>query len=119
MRNFDKVILRTFVVAFGWTANTACPTGGQLQELNKAIRCVHNITDVYLMTQYDSHTNNTVGYLKEYLPLFNETNDVFLRHRADKNAKKAAAEAPQKSLKEQIQASVKELTASEQRKLRL
>ena len=63
MRNFGKVIMGTSVVALRRNANTARPTGGQLQEFTKAIRCMRNITNIYLMTQYDSHTDKTVGYL--------------------------------------------------------
>ena len=50
MRTIAKVILGTLVVALCRNANTARPTGGQLQEFNKAIRCVRNITDFYVMT---------------------------------------------------------------------
>ena len=51
--------------------------------------------------------------------MFHETRDVFLRYRAYKKAKKAAAEAHKNLLKEQTQESVKVLTVSENGKLRL
>ncbi|KAF8435256.1 hypothetical protein BGX38DRAFT_1072558, partial [Terfezia claveryi] len=50
----------------------------------RAIHCVRSITDFYLMTQYDSHTDETISYLEKYLCIFYETKDVFLRFRAGK-----------------------------------
>jgi len=55
MRNFGKVIMGTFTAALRRNGNQPRPTGGQLQEFNKAIRCVRSITDFCLMTQYPSH----------------------------------------------------------------
>ena len=52
MRNFTKIILGTFTVALRRSADQPRPTGGQLQEFNMALRCVRNISDFYLMTQY-------------------------------------------------------------------
>jgi len=52
MRNFVKVILGTFTPALYRNIDQAQPTGAQVQEFNKAILCVRNITDFYLMTQY-------------------------------------------------------------------
>ncbi|KAF8426776.1 hypothetical protein BGX38DRAFT_1106458, partial [Terfezia claveryi] len=76
MRNFARVILGTFTAAL---------------QFNKGIFCVRSLTDFYLMTQYPSHTNETISYLRQYLRDFHETKDVFLRFRAGKRAKKAAA----------------------------
>ena len=69
------------------------------------------------MTQYDSHTDATVSYIPEYLRVFHETKNVFLRFRAGKDAKIAAAEAHKNLLKDQSQASVNHLTGSEKAKL--
>jgi len=118
MRNFAKVILGTFAAALRRYTNQARPTGGQLQEFNKAILCVRSITDFYLMTQYPSHTDQIVSYLQQYLREFHETKDVFLRFGAGKKAKKAAAEAHKNILKEQSQASVADLTTSAKLKMR-
>jgi hypothetical protein len=76
------------------------------------------MTDFYLMTQYDSHTDKTVSYMQKYLREFHETKGVFLRYRAGKGAKRAAAEAHKVLLKEQTETSVKGLTASEKAKVR-
>ncbi|KAF8435589.1 hypothetical protein BGX38DRAFT_1079930, partial [Terfezia claveryi] len=42
-----------------------------------AIRCVHSITDFYLMTQYESHMDETISYLEKYLCVFHGTKNVF------------------------------------------
>jgi hypothetical protein len=120
MRNFGKVILGTFTAALRRNADQKHATPFQIQEFNKAIRCVRSITDFYLMTQYDSHTDQTISYLQEYLRTFHETKNVFLRFRAGKKAKRAAAEAHKNLLHEQTesQASAQNLTASEKAKIR-
>ena len=63
MRCFGKIILRTFAAALRRKKGQPRPTGGQLQEFNKAIQCVGNLTDFYLMAQYESHTDRTVSYM--------------------------------------------------------
>jgi len=50
MRNLGKVILGTFTAALRRNAEQSRPTGAQLQEFNREIRCVRSITDFYLMT---------------------------------------------------------------------
>jgi len=92
MRNFGKVIQGTFPAELHRNIDQARPTGAQVQEFNKAIRYVHSITDFYLMTPYDSHTDQTISYFQEYLHVFHETKDVFLRFRAGKKVKRAAAD---------------------------
>ena len=89
--NFEKIILRTFTAALCQNADQPRPTAAQSQEFNKAIRFVRSITDFYLMTQYRSHTSETVSYMQEYLRGFHETKDVFLCFQTGKKAKKAAA----------------------------
>jgi len=76
------------------------------------------MTDFYLMTQYDSHTDKTVSYMQKYLREFHETKGVFLRYRTGKGAKRATAKAQKVLVKEQTEALVKGLTASEKAKLR-
>jgi len=92
-------------------------TGGEVQEFNKVILCVRSLTDFHLMTQYPSHTDQTISYLKRYLREFHETKDVFLCFRAGKKVKKAAAEAHKNLWKEQSQASIADLMTSEKLKL--
>ena len=119
MRNFSKVILGTFTAALRQQTNQPRLNGGQQQEFNKAISCVRNITDFYLMTQYPSYTDMTISYLQEYLRKFHRTKEVFLRFRADKKTKKAATEAHKLLLKEQVlQVSGQKLSTSEKAKTR-
>ena len=80
-------------VVLHWSTNQPRPTGGQLQEFNKAIRYMRNINDFYLMTQYTTHTNQTVAYMQKYLQGSYETKDVFLRFRVDKKTKRSATAA--------------------------
>jgi len=117
IRHFARVILGTFTVALRRTTKQPHPTGSQVQEFNTAMQCVHSITDFYLMTQYDSHTDKIVSYIQKYLREFYEMKGVFLRYRAGKGAKRAAAEAHKVLLKEQTETSVKGLTVSEKAKL--
>ena len=100
MRCFGKIILGTFAATLGRNEGQPRPTGGQLQEFNTAIRCVGNLTDFYLMAQYESHTDRTVSFMQKYLREFHETKDIFLRFRVDKKTKKVAAEAHKNLLKE-------------------
>jgi len=118
MRHFARVILGTFMVALWQTTNQPHPTGSQVQEFNAAIQCVRNMTDFYLITQYDSHTDKMVSYMQKYLHEFHETKGFFLRYHAGKRAKRAAAEAHKVLLKEQTEISVKGLIVSEKAKLR-
>jgi len=117
MRHFAKVILGTFTITLRQTTNQPHSTGSQVQEFNTAIQYVRSITDFYLMTQYDSHTDKTVSYIQKYLRKFQETKGVFLHYHAGKGAKRAAVEAHKVLLKEQTETLVKGLTASEKAKL--
>ena len=88
------------------------------QEYNKAISCLCNLSDVYLMTKYSSHTDMTISYLQGYLRVFHETKDVFLRYRASKKIKRLPAEAHKSLLEEQtLQAAAQVLTPSETARL--
>ena len=117
IRNFAKVILGTFAAALRRTTNQPRLTGGQVQEVNKAILSVRSLTDFHLMTQYLSQTDQTISYLKWYLREFHETKNVFLRFRVGKKVKKAAAEAHKNLWKKQSQASITDLMTSEKLKL--
>ena len=67
MRCFGKIILGTFAAALRRNVGQLRPTGGQLQEFNKAIRCVVNLTNFHLMVKYYSHTDMTISYMHQYL----------------------------------------------------
>jgi len=70
--------------------------------------------------QYNSHMDQTISYLREYLRVFHETKDIFLRFRVGKKAKRAAADVHKTLLQEQteVQASLQDLTNSEKARLR-
>jgi len=61
-----------------------------------------------------------MSYMQRYLCVFHETKDMFLRFRAGKKTKRAAAEAHKSLLQEQteVQVSAQHLTALEQAKVR-
>ena len=119
MRNFGKVILSTFTSALQRNNGQAQPNANQLQKYSKDISYVRNLTDFYLMTKYSSHTHMTISYLQEYLWVFHETKDVFLRYRASKKTKTLATAAHKSLLEEQIlRAAEQVLTTSERARLR-
>jgi len=117
MRNFAKVILGTFAAALHRTTNQPRLTGGQVQEFNKAILCVHSLLDFHLMMQYPSHTDQMISYLKRYLREFHETKNIFFHFRMGKKVKKAAAKTHKNLWKKQLQASIADLMTSEKLKL--
>ena len=110
MRNFAKINLGTFPVALHKSADQPCPTVGQLQDFNKAIRCMCNISDFYLIPQYTSQTDQTVSFVLKYFQAFHETKDVFLRFGTGKKTMRAAAATHKVLLNEQIQEPVQALT---------
>ena len=79
---------------------------------------MHNISDFYLMTQYTSHTDQTVSYTQKYLQAFHEIKENFLRFRANKETKRAAVAVHKSLLSEQTQELFQGLTESEKAKAR-
>ena len=77
---------------------------------------MHNISDFDIMTQYTSHTDQTVAYMQKYLQGFYETKDVFLRFCVDKKTKRANAARHKSLLNKQTQKSVEGHTVSEKAK---
>ena len=118
MRSFAKYILGTFTAILHRNFDQPQPIGAQVQEFYKAIQCVRSMTDFYLITQYDNHTDATVSYVQEYLRVSHETRDVFLCFPAVKGATKAAAEGNKNLGKEHSQSSINYLTAAQKAKLR-
>ena len=86
MRNFGKVMLGTFIATLRRKADQPRPTGVQVQEFYEAIHCMRSVTDFYLMTQYDSHTDQKISNMQEYLCTFHETKDMFLHFCAGEKA---------------------------------
>jgi len=58
-----------------------------------AIHCVRTITDFCLIAQYQSHTPETIAYMKKYLEEFHECMNVFQEFWATKTDREEAARA--------------------------
>jgi hypothetical protein len=93
------VILGVFTAALRRKTGTQRPTAGQEKEFKRAITCVRYLTDFALLSRYRSHTDSTIGYMRQYLQRFHASKDVFLRYRASKSAK-ARADVVSKELTE-------------------
>ena len=50
------------------------------------MKCVGALVDLSLMSQYCSHTHNTLSYLENYLQTFHQTKDIFLEFCTSKAA---------------------------------
>ena len=61
------------------------PDSSQHQDFNISLKCVGAPDDFSLMTQYRSHTPDTLAYMEKYLQAFHLTKDVFLEFRTSKS----------------------------------
>jgi len=52
-----------------------------------ALKSVGVLADFSLMTQYRSHTLDTLGYMERYLQTFHQTKDIFLEFRTSKSTR--------------------------------
>ena len=52
-----------------------------------ALKFVGALLDFSLMTQYRSHTQDTLAYMERYLPTFPQTKDIFLEFRTSKSTR--------------------------------
>ena len=84
MRGFLRVILACFTAALHQGADASSLPSTAQRDVRMAIRCVRNITDFCLMTQYRSHTPQTIEYMMQYLRGFHESNHIFREFRATK-----------------------------------
>ena len=86
-----KIILAVFTASLrtntDTNTDTTRPTAAQQREFKKAIECVRYWTDFALLSRYQSHSESTVQYMRDYLQRFHDTKDVFLRFRASKASK--------------------------------
>jgi len=99
MRSILIVILSVFTAALRHKTYTQRPTASQEREFKRAITCVRYLPDFALLSRYRSHTDITIGYMRQYLQEFHPTKDVFLRYRATK-ATKGRADLVSKELTE-------------------
>ena len=56
----------------------------QNQDFHIALKCVGGLVDFSLMTQYRSHTLDTLAYMERYLQTFHQMKDIFLEFRTSK-----------------------------------
>jgi len=87
MRSILIVILGVFTATLHRKTDIARPTASQEWEFKRAITCVQYLPDFALLSRYRSHTDSTIGYMREYLQEFHRTKDVFLRYQATKATK--------------------------------
>ena len=86
MRNLVKVILPCFA------ASLCHPNAAERPIFTKALTCVRSIVDFTLMSQYTSHTDETIEYLEQYLKAFHDHKDVFKEYRRDKSTARKVRE---------------------------
>ena len=63
------------------------PDSSQHQDFNIALECLGGLVDFSLMTQYRSHTPDTLAYMQRYLQTFHHTKDIFLEFRTSKSTR--------------------------------
>jgi len=102
MRNLLCVLLAVFTASLTRTSDVAPITLRHKVLCQRAILCVHYITDFILIAQYKVHILRTIQSMQDYLADFHEHKDVFLRFRASKSTKTAAKEAT-RGLREEYQ----------------
>src|SRR5207302_10922447 len=61
------------------------PDSSQQHDFGRALKCVGVLVDFSLMSQYRSHTPDTLSDLENYLQIFHWTKDVFLEFRTSKS----------------------------------
>jgi len=81
------VILSVFTDALRRKTDIERPTASQEREFKRAITCIRYLPDFALLSQFRSHTDSTIGYMREHLPEFRRTKYVILRYRATKATK--------------------------------
>ena len=86
MRNLVKVILPCFA------AFLCYPIAAERPIFTKSLTCLWSIVYFTLMSQYTSHTDETIQYLKQYLKAFHDHNDAFKEYLRDKSTARKARE---------------------------
>ena len=61
------------------------PDSSQHQDLNIALKSVVALVYFALITQYRSHTADTLAYMERYLQTFHQTKDIFLEFHTSKS----------------------------------
>jgi len=113
MRNLGRCILGTLVSAL------RRPTLAQHGPFRDAIRCVRAVVDFSLMAQYRSHTEDTLGYMEQYLKDFHRYKEVFQEFRTSKKTRDEA-DANDEQLRLDLERKLKEagrVSAAKRRRL--
>jgi len=75
------------------------PDSAQYHDFKSALKCVSALVDFSLMTQYRSHTLDTLSYMESYLQTFDLIKDIFLEFRTSK-ATRTRADRQDRELRE-------------------
>ena len=94
MRNFVKVIQPCFAAAL------CRPNAAERPIFTKALTCVQSIVDFTLISQYTSHTHETIEYLEQYLKAYHHHKDAFKEYRRDKSTARKVREVTARILGE-------------------
>ena len=63
------------------------PDSSQLQDFNIALKYVGALVVFSLITQYHSHTPDTLAYMERYQQTFHQTKDIFLEFHTSKSTR--------------------------------
>jgi hypothetical protein len=113
MRNLGRCILGVLA------SSLRRPTPVQQGPFRDALRCVRALVDFSLMAQYQSHTEDTLGYMEQYLKDFHRYKDVFQEFRTSKRTREEA-DANDEQLRLDLERNLKEagrVTTSKRRRL--
>jgi len=86
MRNLGGCLLGVLSVALRQ------PDSTQVQPFRRALTCVRSLLDFTMMTQYRSHTPETISYMEEYMTQFHERQDIIFEFRICKRTQVKADE---------------------------
>ena len=82
MRNLSRCISAVFLASA-----LRSPDSSQHQDFNIALECFGALVDFTPMTQYCSHTPDTLAYMERYLQTLHQTKDIFLEFRTSKSTR--------------------------------
>ena len=93
MRSFGRIILPVLVASLTFSLSLGRPLTAKAKAenenrdkiFNSILQCTRSLVDFYLMSQYKSHTPQTLGRMQAYFAEFHETKAVFLEFRGLKS----------------------------------
>jgi len=105
IRNLERCRLRVLAVALLQQDRQ------QVLPFKHALDCVRALVDFNMMAQYQSHTPETIAYMKEYLDRFHRMKDIFLQFQVSKRTQ-AKVDKERKELQHQHAPSNKRVVPS-------